>query len=418
MKYESKKEESCSRNTFFGEKINLVLSKITQIFSPRKGLGMAELAKVFLFSFFLNLSQLILPEFPRFPTRMSSCPLLHLSSVASSYRLFRASPCQAHCTVIYFLHFSFDIHDNNYQFLKIYILCLVLCWKHSVYIIHLILIMHPPFFFQKPERVEGLRIWCTLKTKKQNSRDWNLAIHHVEALSPIIKLCCLCALIFMDCPWGLCRLRRVQCVRHYRCSCLSRGGSTHCWMTITFPSFLIKQHQFARKWKPSASFPNYSHQCSLMTISLHALPLIELLFSSKVGEFFLGGEITVIIYNCRLVDFFSPWSPVMILSSSEWDHVWEKLFSPHSRCLLLSEANPGWACLPNPANESHAFFCYREGIGNKQEINKGHKPGQGEWFLEVSFPTVKEQLSCPKEVELTWYNPGTAICCQEKKKDS
>lgn len=131
-----------------------------------------------------------------------------------------------------------------------------------------------------------------------------------------------------------------------------------------------------------------------MPISLQSLPLIELLFSSKVDVVF-GGEITVIIYNCRLVDF-SPWSPVIILSSSEGDHVWEKLFSPRSQCLLLSEANPGWACLPNPANESHAFFCYREWIRNKQEINKGHKPGQGDWFLEVSLPTVKEQLSCPQ----------------------
>lgn len=33
MKYESKKEESCFGNTFFGEKIHLVLSKITRVFS-------------------------------------------------------------------------------------------------------------------------------------------------------------------------------------------------------------------------------------------------------------------------------------------------------------------------------------------------------------------------------------------------
>lgn len=37
MKYESKKEESCSRNTFFGEKINLILSKITKDFLSEEG---------------------------------------------------------------------------------------------------------------------------------------------------------------------------------------------------------------------------------------------------------------------------------------------------------------------------------------------------------------------------------------------
>lgn len=51
MKYESKKEESCSRNTFFGEKINLILSKITKDFLSEEGAGYGWTRKGFLFCF-------------------------------------------------------------------------------------------------------------------------------------------------------------------------------------------------------------------------------------------------------------------------------------------------------------------------------------------------------------------------------
>lgn len=156
--------------------------KLPRIFSLKKGLGMAELAKVFLFCFFffLNPSQLVLLGHPRFPTHMSPCPLLHLLSVTSTYHLLRPSPCQAHCTVI-FLHF----------FHLLSMIITISFWKkwHSVLgaMLNTLCVYYPlnpqnaPIFVQKPERVEGLRTWCALTTKKQNSWDWNLAIHHVEA---------------------------------------------------------------------------------------------------------------------------------------------------------------------------------------------------------------------------------------------
>lgn len=54
MKYESKKEEGCFRNTFFGEKIRSILSEIAKDFSLMMGLGMVEFAKVCFFFFFLS----------------------------------------------------------------------------------------------------------------------------------------------------------------------------------------------------------------------------------------------------------------------------------------------------------------------------------------------------------------------------
>lgn len=80
---------------------------------------------------------------------------------------------------------------------------------------------------------------------------------------------------------------------------------------ILLLTLLIKQCGLAEIRKIKATFPNYRYQCSLMAISLYLLLLIGLLFPSKIDE--LLGVIIALFYNSRLVDFFFPWRPVIIL---------------------------------------------------------------------------------------------------------